>query len=580
MKKIYIGLGSTFHDSSIAIVDSQGKVIFAEATERYLQRKRALNYVPDQRDILANVLTEYCSDNTHFIVTKTWSKDFHDFLKFQYILGLLNTKKMPDNSMETIVSFLYDSVFSKNYIGFLEFNFLERVGNELLQFIGEVFKNSKVTFKSYSHHLTHAAMSCYTSPFSEGVCMIADGYGEGGSIAYYHYQNGKIKQIKKNRGVASLGLLYAVCTIFCGFDPMKGEEWKVMGLAPYGELDYNLYQALKAVIKVKGIEIKYSSKKAVKNLIENLASLANHKNNFLEKRANTAYTTQFFYSEIMTQLLMSLYELGFSENLILGGGCALNSAYNGQIYQKTKFKKLHVPCAPADDGNALGAALLSFYQEHPDLICTPTIQSPYLGSSISKLSLEHLKEFGKLNKLRHLPGEIHKETAILLSQGKLVGWVQERAEFGPRALGNRSILADPRSADMKNRINTVVKFREEFRPFAPAILHEFGEEYFENYQESPYMERTLKFKKEVVDKVPAVVHTDRTGRLQSVKKEWNKRFYELIQAFYDLTGVPILLNTSLNVMGKPIIHSLEDAITVFFTTGLDALVIEDYIIEK
>ena len=196
------------------------------------------------------------------------------------------------------------------------------------------------------------------------------------------------------------------------------------------------------------------------------------------------------------------------------------------------------------------------------------------------MSLERLKEFGSLKKLRHLPGTIHKEAAILLAQGKLLGWVQGQSEFGPRALGNRSILADPRSANMKDRINTLVKFREEFRPFAPAILHDFGEEYFENYQESPYMERTLKFKKEVVNKVPAVVHVDYTGRVQSVKREWNTKFYDLIEAFYRLTGIPLLLNTSFNVMGKPIIHSLEDAITVFFTTGLDVLVIEDYIIEK
>jgi len=410
--------------------------------------------------------------------------------------------------------------------------------------------------------------------------MVVDGYGEGGSIDYYHYKDGKIKLIKKVRGVASLGLLYATCTIFCGFDPMKGEEWKVMGLAPYGKLDEDLYEAFKALIQVKGLEIKYSSKENVKNLITKLASVGSSKEAFPLRAANIAYTTQLIYSEVMTELLNNFYELGLSDNLILGGGCALNSAYNGQISEKTKFKNLYVPSAPADDGNAIGSALLSYYKDHPHQTRTPKIQSPYLGSSISKLSLARLQEFGKFNKLRHLPQKIHQEAAALLAQGKLLGWVQGRAEFGPRALGNRSILADPRPADMKDKINSLVKFREEFRPFAPAILHEFGEEYFENYQESPYMERTLKFRQEVIDRVPAVVHIDRTGRLQSVKKEWNERFYELIQAFYDLTGVPILLNTSFNVMGKPIIHSVEDAIVVFFTTGLDALVIEDYIIEK
>src|SRR5262249_54997606 len=194
--------------------------------------------------------------------------------------------------------------------------------------------------------------------------------------------------------------------------------------------------------------------------------------------------------------------------------------------------------------------------------------------------MDHMLRFGSIPKLRHLPGDIECVTARLLAQGKLVAWMQGRAEFGPRALGNRSILADPRPAAMKDKINSLVKFREEFRPFAPSILHEFGPDYFENYQESPYMERTLRFRDEVKDRVPAVVHVDGTGRLQTVKREWNERFFKLIEAFRQITGVPLLLNTSLNVMGKPIVHSVEDALALFFTTGLDALAIGDYLIEK
>jgi carbamoyltransferase len=172
------------------------------------------------------------------------------------------------------------------------------------------------------------------------------------------------------------------------------------------------------------------------------------------------------------------------------------------------------------------------------------------------------------------------EAARLLSEGKLIGWMQGRAEFGPRALGNRSILADPRRKDMKEKINGSVKFREEFRPFAPSILDEFGDQYFENYEFTPYMERTLRFRPEMRDRVPAVVHVDGTGRLQTVRKDWNKRFHDLLTEFNKLTGVPVLLNTSFNVMGKPIVHSVEDAVSVFLTTGLDALVIGDFLIAK
>jgi carbamoyltransferase len=197
-----------------------------------------------------------------------------------------------------------------------------------------------------------------------------------------------------------------------------------------------------------------------------------------------------------------------------------------------------------------------------------------------KESLENVRRLSRISGLEVVGDAVARRAAELLANGKIIGWVQGRAEFGPRALGNRSILADPRPADMKEKINARVKFREEFRPFAPSILHEHGDEYFHDYQESPYMERTLTFREEVRDRVPSVVHVDGTGRLQTVRKEWNPRYYELIEEFFRLTGVPLILNTSFNVMGKPIIHSVEDAIAVFYTTGLDALVIEDMLVQK
>jgi carbamoyltransferase len=199
---------------------------------------------------------------------------------------------------------------------------------------------------------------------------------------------------------------------------------------------------------------------------------------------------------------------------------------------------------------------------------------------VAPRALEHLVRFSRLPGLRHLPGTVHEAAAELLAAGKLLGWVQGRAEFGPRALGNRSILADPRPAEMKDRINALVKFREEFRPFAPSILDEHGPEWFEDYQVSPYMERTLRFTAAARARVPAIVHVNATGRLQSVRREWNERYHDLIAAFHRRTGVPMLLNTSFNIMGKPIIHSLEDALGLFHTTGLDALVVGDYLIEK
>jgi carbamoyltransferase len=283
---------------------------------------------------------------------------------------------------------------------------------------------------------------------------------------------------------------------------------------------------------------------------------------------------------VMNALLKNFHAMGISENLVLVGGCALNSSHNGQIVGQTGFTQLHVPSAPADDGNALGAALLAYFKDHPDAKPAPSVRSPYIGSTISKRTLGNLVKFGRITGMRYLPGTVHENAAQLLAEGKLVAWIQGRAEFGPRALGNRSILADPRQIGVKDRINSMVKFREEFRPFAPSILHEFGQEYFEDYQVSAYMERALVIKENAGTKVPGILHVDRTARLQSVRREWNERFYDLIRAFYDRTGIPMLLNTSLNVMGKPIVHSIEDALGLFYTTGLDALVLEDYLIEK
>jgi carbamoyltransferase len=207
--------------------------------------------------------------------------------------------------------------------------------------------------------------------------------------------------------------------------------------------------------------------------------------------------------------------------------------------------------------------------------------SPYLGTMIDIPKLEKILGFGGI-RFKKAADEtaVCREAAELLAEGNIIGWVQGRAEFGPRALGNRSILTDPRPADMKDKINKRVKFREVYRPLAPSILHEFGDEYFEDYQESPYMERTLVFRKEVRDKVPAVVHENGTGRLQTVKAEWNPLYHRLIRSFYEKTGIPLVLNTSFNVMGKPIMHSVEDAITVLYTTGLDYLIIGNYILYK
>lgn len=575
MNRYYIGLGSSCHDPAIAIVDYNGQIVFAEALERYLQNKRAWGAQPDDLYQIVQLVESYCDPNAEFIVANSWSlTNWQAYLKLLFVLELGGTKNLLRRSF---VSYAKEA---SNWLTLMHLAGLLKAGRNFAYQMRCMFNNNHIVFKRYQHHLTHAANACYSSPFTDAACIVVDGDGERGSISSYSYKNGMIKTMQESVGSASLGTFYAMVTLLCGFDSHKGEEWKVMGLAPYGKVDPELYEQMRSLLEVKDCCLKQPSRYNYNKLLSSIIKRAlAYKASYWEA-VDIACTGQKVFADIMEELLNNFYKLNISDNLVLTGGCALNSSLNGMILEKTPFKAVYVPSAPGDDGNAVGAALLAYYKDHPHKFSQTVWQSPYLGSTISKKSLDNMLRFSQIEKLRHLPGTVHLEAARLLSEGKLIGWVQGRAEFGPRALGNRSILADPRSPNMKNIINERVKFREEYRPFAPSILHEFGDKYFENYQESPYMERTLRWRLEVQEQVPAVVHANSTGRLQTVKQEWNEKFYNLIYAFYEITGVPIILNTSLNVMGKPIIHSLEDALSTFYTVGLDALIIEDYLIEK
>ena len=290
-----------------------------------------------------------------------------------------------------------------------------------------------------------------------------------------------------------------------------------------------------------------------------------------EDAADLAHTGQLIYEELLCEFLQSVHDRFGGENLIFGGGYALNSSGNGKILSQTPYARLHVPMAPGDDGNAIGAAILAWKLDHPRE--TPRVTGdPYLGSAIEEESLERLKTYGGLRHEAFLSEQdLAQATAREPAEGKFSGWVQGRAEFGPRALGNRSILADPRDPEVRHRLNAQVKFREEFRPLAPSVLHRRGAEYFSGYQFSPYMERTLPFARP--EAAPGVVHQDETGRVQSVTQELNPVFSGLLTEFERLTGLPMLLNTGYNLVGRPIMHDMHDAVAVFLTTGLDVLVI-------
>lgn len=579
MKKYYIGLSVTYHDPALAIVNDKGKVLFAEATERYMQNKRAMNCEADSLLRVKDLLDQYCPSPDEIVIAINWRKKRPLYENVIAALGCLTASGLMKTGIKKLRSPL--SNYQLHHMIASQRNNITSAGINLVRIVAEHYPYCSLSFADYHHHLTHAASACYSSPFSESACAVIDSFGEKGSMAFYHFKNQQLTCLYESKGSGSLGFYYMKITELCGFDWLKGEEWKVMGLASYGKLNQELYELLNTTISVQGFVCQHRSKSLFTN-IEALEKFKRDDQDPIEMAADLAFTGQYFFAELMTKLLQYLQQVTGIKNLVLGGGCALNSAYNGQIKNRTDFEQVFIPSAPADDGTALGAAWLALRQDQPRLSISTEkkVLSPYLGSAISDNAVKRLIQYNRALDIQYLPESICEATADLLAEGQLIGWIQGRAEYGPRALGNRSILADPRQGATKDKINQKIKFRESFRPFAPSVLHEHADDYFDNYHESPYMDKTLRIRESMQEKIAAVCHVDGTGRLQTVKKEWNPHFYQLINSFYLQTQTPMLLNTSFNVMGKPLVHSLEDALSVFLTTGLDALVVNDYLICK
>ena len=520
MKRNYVGLSSTCHDPSLAIIDSEGELVFAESLERRLQNKRAWSLPADYAPVIGKVIEKYCDLDSEFVVATSWSRRFSFLARcaspfFRY--G--NLRRAEGNYRAAIlgVRLLYTeqaNAWIQNSKG-LEYR------------LGQLNPHGakKLIRRSYNHHLAHAAAAVHSSPFDQAVCAVIDGAGESTAFSAFRYDGGKLEPVRglPKRRVETLGWLYSAVCIACGFDWRGGEEWKVMGLAPYGQLDPELYDLIRPMVVVEGCGLRRA--KDFHRRLRDLLDRTRPRGTPSLEAADLAFTGQKVFSEIYLGLLNEVAALGISDNLVLSGGCALNSVANGLVLQHSPFKRIHIPCAPGDDGNSVGAASLAYAEDYPAKAFRKRTPSPYLGSSISPESLQRFITYSGTDCERLGADDLCQRVAKLLARGLIVGWVQGRAEFGPRALGNRSILADPRNANIKEIINDRVKFREEFRPFAPSILAEDGPDYFENFQPSPYMERALSFKKSALEKVPGVVHEDGTGRLQTVTPESNQLYY-------------------------------------------------------
>lgn len=584
--RFYLGLATTFHDPALALIGPDGTVLFAEATERSLQYKRAPNCEPDPATRLPALLKEYVPRGSELVIASSWGPQFSDFLRVQAGSGAFELAGLAAHSSDLNASFVPERA-ERVFIADLHlaqaragYGTLLGLENEA-RCTGAPPRASLAAQRRYPHHLCHAAYGLWGSPFEAATALVVDGMGETGAAALYRLADGRIEEVRRHRGRGSVGFLYGLITDLAGFDQIKGEEWKIMGLAPYGRADPDLMALLRKFFSVTDGRLRFADADTVRETAT--AILARRPADLSDQGwADLARCGQDLFCEMMDALVAEAERLAPGENLVIAGGCGLNSSYNGRVLARSGFANLHVPSAPADDGNAVGAAWLAFAEDHPDWHGPQASERPlsaYLGARVSTEPLERMAEWEpRARRLGH--AGVTREAARILAEGGLVGWVQGRAEFGPRALGNRSILADPRPLHAKESLNAKVKYREAFRPFAPSILAQAGPDWFEDYADAPYMERTLAWREDVRERVPAVVHADGTGRLQSVTPERNPAYAALIAAFAEITGVPILLNTSFNVMGKPILHTAEDAILMFYTTRLDAIVVEDWLLTK
>jgi len=450
--------------------------------------------------------------------------------------------------------------------------------------------NNALEIYYLNHHRCHASASYYLSRFDSSAVFSFDGFGERTCTMWASVEQNRFQVLQDLEFPQSIGSLYESFTDFLGFQP-DADEWKIMGMAAYGdpgrfrrkaeslvELQaHGKYELDLSYFNFNNFDVPghYTSK-----LIDLLGEPRSKNNKINQRHFDLAATAQELFEKLLFHCVRYLHDITGESNLCLSGGSAMNSLANGKIQEATPFDNVFIPYAPDDSGLAIGSALHLYHEVVGHKHNVKKNRMSYLGPEYSDKEIKD--KLTKLGISFRVPGDIADDTVKLLIAGKVVAWFQGRMEFGQRALGNRSILADPRKSDIKSIINSKIKYRESFRPFAPAVLKEEASSFFQidDRHDVKYMEAALPVKPEKLDLVPGVVHRDGTGRLQTVDEEDNPKFYRLIKAFQETTGIPMLVNTSFNVKGEPIVCTPEDALRTFHTSGLDALVIGKYIIEK
>ena len=443
------------------------------------------------------------------------------------------------------------------------------------------FGPTKVRPRFVDHHLAHAISAYAFSGLEQAAVLVVDGRGAWEATSIWHGHDGRLDPVLTIPWPNSLGLFYAAFTEYLGFQP-NSDEWKVMGLAPYGEPGADLHQ----FIDLHGDRYRVNARLLLGNgngsamaaLASRMGGPARKPESEIDGRhKNIAYGVQELCEQAMLALVREAVARTGCRDLCLAGGVALNSKANGKILSSGAVDRLFVQPAAADDGVALGAALAP-YLEGGGRLPLQAMRQVYLGPEFDNSDIEKALSTYKLRYVKL--DNVASTAADLLAAGRILGWFQGRMEFGPRALGSRSILADPRDPEMNAKVNNAVKFREWWRPFAPSMLAEAAAEYLEAAVDSPFMIVTSQVKPEKRNVIPAVTHVDGSARPQTVVEEQNPLYWRTLKAFGERTGVPVLMNTSFNLRGEPIVNTPTDALRTFFSSGMDALVIGSYLVEK
>lgn len=602
MQKI-LGISAFYHDSAAAVIEG-GSIIAAAQEERFTRQKHDSSFP-------VHAIT-FCLEEAGFSINEMDAVVFYDkpLLKFERLLETYYAfaPKGLRSFLKAIPVWLNEKMFLKKQIR----DGLKEVG---------AYDKKKLKLLFPEHHLSHAASAFFPSPYEEAAILTIDGVGEWATATIGQGKGNQIKILKELHFPHSVGLLYSAFTYFLGFKVNSG-EYKLMGLAPYGDPEAQQTKEFEKIIKTHLVDIKADGSiwlnQAYFNYATGLRMVRDKKWEALfglarrnpeaqleQIHCNLALSIQRVTEEIVLKMAIEAQKLTGSKCLCLAGGVALNCVANGKLLRKKIFKQIYIQPAAGDAGGALGAALAANYMyfdvERKINGQQDGMQGSYLGPDFPNNAVERINRKTKAS-FQHISDfeYLSQTVAAKLAEGNVVGWFQGKMEFGPRALGNRSILADPRNPEMQKKLNLKIKYREGFRPFAPSVLAEDVDQYFDLKDDSPYMllvapvqesrrnplpedyHSLALWNKLYLERsdVPAITHLDFSARIQTVHKATNPRYWNLLQAFKAQTGYGLLVNTSFNVRGEPIVCTPYDAYRCFMSTEMDYLVINDFLYKK